>query len=238
MHAPNLAKAGVFLLMTSTLIACGQPYQATGVDGGTQTSESLSSAGPLETNVATALEKAQIASKTAQDAITDARAALSALSDSKGNIAINVIKSIFTTQVSADRGGLLAPLTNRLQTAFDLLFAKADQVKVGINTARLTLAVANSQLNLADPAQVILSKEILAQMAAIDAMEASLKSGMSALAGKVDQAEQGLSKLVSLGTSFIPVPGLNFVASYLIDTFVLGDVTSLLDGVKLKLLSL
>ena len=231
------------MFLTSTLIACGQPNA--NVAGDAVNGETLQSASPLQmisgtkqVDVTSAVDRAQIASKSAEDALTDARAALSLLADAKGNIALNVITALFTKKTTVNRGGLLAPLTNRLQGAFDAFFVKADVVKSNINAARLTLAVANAQLDLSDPAQVLLAQQIVAQMAAIDATEATLKSGMKALANKVDQASQGLTKLVALGTSFIPIPGLNFVASFLIDTFVFGDLTSLLESVKLRLTAL
>ena len=243
MIAIRLARAGLIIILASTaLIGCGRPDQFGGEAGDEFTSASQSldaepGIGQKQLDVSAAVTKAIGATRSVENAIYEAQGAISEISDDNGNIALNVFKTFFSAPVTVKRGGLLSPFTNRLQTAFDGLFKKAAAVKANITAARLALTVANAQLDLTDPAQAVIATQIIAQMAALDAMETSLKAGMTALAGKVDQAQTGLTKLVSLGTSFIPIPGLNYVADLLINTFLLGDLTSLLNSMKLKLLS-
>lgn len=177
------------------------------------------------------LDKVQTATVDAQKAMDEANAAIASISDSNGNIKINLFASNGSTVQSQ---GLLAPIIAKLKPVFDKVFEKVSFVKAQFDNAKNMLNAALAKLNPNDPS-VIKLKEALAK---VESLEEAFRTQVHMVAGKLTLALSGLDRLVSLATSFIPIPGLGMIAGTLIDMFVLDDVRNLVLDLQMKLLAI
>lgn len=227
--------SGIAFVFTVSTVGCGQGFRTTSptVDG--TTSESVnngSGTSVTSADLADQLAKAQAANEDAKAAFADAQAALSGLYDGSGNINLGLFSSSDTqTQ------GLLAPIVDKLNTVFDAVFAKINQVKQQFDTARAAAAAAVAQLNQNDPAQAALYQQAMAQLSQIDAMETQFQTMIHGLASQLDVVSAALNNVVNSATSLIPIPGLGSLAGVLINLFVMSDVQNLISSVKAKLLA-
>jgi hypothetical protein len=224
---------GLAIIFSATTVGCGKSQSQNGTS-------SAASTGSAPVDVSAQMQKAADATTQAQQAIDDANTALATIMDSNGNIILSLFQSSgpsTSTSSSSSAGGLLAPLVNKLSAVFDQVFAKIDTVKSEIAAARAALTDAMGKLNSSDPVQAAEIQTIQDEMAKIDSLESTFQTAIHGLAGKLDLAETALNKLVSTATSFIPFPGAGVIAGFLIDTFLLDDVTNLIDSVKARLLA-
>lgn len=220
----SMTLGGLVLLMAVATIGCGQGFR-----GVSNASDAVAIASAND-----AMNKAEEANQEAIQAMADADEALKSIQDENGNINVNLFKKSSSTSVAS--AGLLAPVVNKLRTAFDKVFAKVEMVKEKFTLARAKLDEALSKLSATDPAQAALIAQIRQQIAAINGLEAQFSSKMHSLASKLDLVTGALDKVISGATSFIP--GFGFLANMLLDHFVMADVKDFILEIKTRLLAL
>lgn len=191
---------------------------------------------PTPVSIDQEMAKAEDARVAAQKAIDEANAALKTITDSKGNINLDLFKKQTKAAGVTTTASPIPGLTEKLRGIFDNVFAKVTTMRTKFNDARKNLADALAKLDSNDPAQALLKEKILTEMAKIDSTEASFINSIKGLASKLDLAVNGLDKLVSGITSFIP--GFGWVAQYLLDWLVIDDVKMLILELKYKLMNL
>jgi hypothetical protein len=223
----NNCVRGLIVLAAVSAIGCGQGFKS-------GSSASGNSAASTIANIDDQLAKANQAAKDAQTAMGEAQDAIDQITDANGNINISLFTKSSSSQVQSS--GLLAPLVAKLQPLFDNVFNKVNMVEQQFAAARLALADALGKLNQNDPAQAALVAKVQAQLAQIDALEASFRDKVHALAGKLTLAITGLDKIINGVTSFIP--GFGWLASWALDMFVMDDVKNLILDLQTKLLAI
>ena len=224
----NIITGSVLVLFAAGTIGCGQ--------SGFQSLGSSSASGNQAAAVNTELTKAEEASAQAQAAIDEANLALKDITDSKGNINLNLFKKSSSTSTEVTSQGLLTPIIDKLRPRFEQLFSKVTIVKQKFTDARQALLSALSKIDQSNPASAALVANIMAQLAKVDAMEKAFSTTMPLLAGKLDLAISGLDKLVSGATSFIP--GFGWIANMALDFLVMSDVKDFIYEIKMRLMAL
>lgn len=220
-------------LFATSGIGCGKGMRSAAPVVAEKTSEQ--SDGSFD--ISEQLNKAEEASKEAQKAMAEAEVVLAEIMDENGNVRINLFAS--TSVDSQTRTvGLLSPLLDKLNGVFDRVFEKVDFVKTQFANARMLLIQAMAKLDPNNAAHLSAIQAIKDQLNKIDGLERAFASSMHGLASKLDLATSALDKLINLGTSFIPVPGLGAVAGILIDLFLTGEVKDYISTVKLRLLQI
>ncbi len=207
---------------------------AVGCGQGFKTGSSATTSAQAVANVDDQLAKADKAASDALLAMTQAQAALDQITDSQGNININLFTKNFGATANAT--GLLAPLIAKLQPLFDQVYDKVVLVKNQFSVARVALTDAIGKLNANDPAQAALIAKVKEQISRIDMLETTFRNKIHLLAGKMSLAITGLDRIVSGATSFIP--GFGWLASWALDMFVMGDVKQLILDLQAKLLAI
>lgn len=218
-----IARGGLVAVLAVFAVGCGS-----GLKGGSN----ASSNGAQSVNVDDTIARVQAATADAQKAMADANAAIASISDSNGNIKID----LFATNGSApvESQGLLAPLIAKLQPIFDTVYNKVLFVKQQFDSAKGMLTDALSKLPANDPQVALLTQ----QLAQVTQLETQFEGQIHDLAGKLSYAITGLDQLVNMATSFIPIPGVGAIAGTLIDMFLLDDVKNLILDLQTKLLAL
>ncbi len=215
----------VFLMVTT--IGCGETLKSS-----TPSNKAAAAGSNTSTEeIATVIAKAQKASDEAVGAIAEAEAVLKTIQDENGNINVSLFQS---NQVQSS--GLLSPLIERLRGPFDTVLAKVGLVKAKFAEARQLLLSSLAKLNDKDPAQAAMIAEIMKQMAAIDRMEATFRTSMMQLAGKLDLAVAALEKVLSGATNFSA--GMGWVINLGLDYFVMGDIRDFVSEIKIKLMAI
>lgn len=220
----NWIARGAVAILAVSAVGCGDGFKS-GANGGGIAAASIQSSND-------SVAKAEAAQQSAIQAMSDANDAIASISDSNGNINMNLFKSSGSAPVQTQ--GLLAPLVAKLQPIFDGVFAKVSDAKAKFDLAKSALAAALAKLGPNDPLVSMLTQKL----ADISAMEANFLSQVHALAGKLDIVKSSLDKLVSMATSFIPIPGLGMIAGMLVDMLLLDDVKNLISSLQSKLLAL
>ena len=217
-------------VMVVGTVGCGQGFQT----GSSQATDVLEKEN-TPVNVDQEIANAQKASADAQSAITEAQAVIQEITDSKGNINLNLFKKASKAETTTAASPLTG-LTSKLRGVFDKVFDKVAVVRVNYDNARKNLADALAKLDRNDPVQAEMVNRILSEMAKIDVLEKQFLASIKGLASKLDLAITGLDKLVSGITSFIP--GFGWVVNYLLDWLVIDDVKTLILELKYKLMNL
>lgn len=225
MKSLNIITRGLIVAMVVTSIGCGQGFRVQG---------SGNSVGSNSTDISAELEKAESASKAAQQAMAEADQVIRTITDEKGNINLGLFMKSSSQEVQA--AGILSPITDQLRKVFDTVFSKAEAVKAQFNAARASLADALGKLDVNNPVHAAAIEQIKAQLAKIDALEAQFKAAMASLASKLDIAVTALSGLISGATTFIP--GWGSIIGLAIDFFVMSEVKGLIAELKARLLAL
>ncbi len=210
------------VIFSVSSIGCGQGFRSTSTSGDVTAAQAT---------VNDELAKAQEATKIAEDAMAEAQAAIAEITDSNGEIKVQLFQS-----GSAQSKSLLSPIIDKLNGVFDQLFAKVDMVKARFAEARLKLADVVGKLDPNDPSQAALISEINSQLARIDALEARFRTMIHGLAGKLDIATAALDRVLSGATSLIP--GWGLIVSLALDYFVMGEVKAFIAQLKTRLLSI
>ncbi len=222
----NLITGSVLMLFTVGLIGCGQGFESHGKSAG----------GVQAASIDNEMAKAEEANQAALTAMAEANLALKDITDSKGNINLNLFKKSTSTAAQVETQGLLTGVIDRLRVTFDTLFAKVTTVKAKFSEARKLLADALAKIDQSNPANAAMVQQIMSQMAKVDAMERQFSASMHSLASKLDLAISGLDKLVSGVTSFIP--GFGWIASLALDYLVMGDIKNFIYEIKMRLMAL
>ncbi len=234
------AKNMKFILLGSVLVmgltGCGQGYKTNTSSlnqksSSPQGSETLGDTGKSDSTEA--IQQAQKAAVSAEQAMADAQAAVKSITDENGKIKL----SLFTSKDgdSTQAQGLLAPIVNKLRAAFDKVFSKVELAKAQFNQARGQLADVLARLDQANPNHSAQIQELMAQIARLDVLEGQLSARMHSLASKMDLVLVGIQTLVATATSAIP--GFGMIAGLLIDMYLLDDVKALIAEIKMRLLS-
>jgi hypothetical protein len=227
MNKLNIVTGSLLAVIAASSIGCGQ-----GMKSNTSSNAKASAVGQTE-EIAAVIKKAEKANEEAQSAILEAQSALLTIQDKNGNIKIDLFQS---NNNEVDSAGLLTPVIDKLRGPFDTVLAKVALVKSKFNEARKMLMSALSKLDDKDPAQAALIAEVMKQMAAIDKMEATFRTSMFQLAGKLDMAVAALEKLISGVTNFLP--GWGWVVNLGLDYLVMSDIRDFVAEVKMKLMTL
>lgn len=230
MNKMNIVTGSLLAVIAASSIGCGQ-----GMKSNTSANAKASAAGQTgqTEEIAAVIKKAEKANQEAQAAILEAQNALLTIQDANGNIKIDLFQS---NNAEVDSAGLLTPVIDRLRGPFDTVLAKVALVKAKFNEARQMLMTALSKLDDKDPAQAALIAEVMKQMAAIDKMEATFRTSMLQLAGKLDTAVAALEKLISGVTNFLP--GWGWVVNLGLDYLVMTDIRDFVAEIKMKLMTL
>jgi hypothetical protein len=224
----NIITGSVLVLFAAGTIGCGQ--------SGFQSLGKATASGNQAADISTELNKAEEANAQAQAAIDEANLALKDITDSKGNINLNLFKKSSSTSTEVSSQGLLTPIIDKLRPKFEQLFSKVTVVKQKFTDARQALLTALSKIDQSNPASAAVVANIMAQLAKVDAMEKAFSASMHSLAGKLDLAISGLDKLVSGVTSFIP--GFGWIANMALDFLVMSDVKDFIYEIKMRLMAL
>lgn len=185
-------------------------------------------------NVFEELRKAEEASLLAEEAMAEANMVLREIMDDQGNINVGLFRSGSTAEVETQF--ILSGLTNKLREVFNKVFEKVALVKAQFQVARDKLNEAASKLDPSNPAHALQLQAIQAQIAKINALEAQFSAQMHSLASKLDLAINGLDKIISGVTSWIP--GWGSIVGLALDFFVMSDVKALILEIKHKLMSI
>lgn len=227
----------ILIVTTSIgLIGCGQGFKSQALSSSQGLGGVIQPINDLA-DVKAQMDEAQKATDEAQLAMSEAEAAIASISDSNGNINVDVFSASGSSS-SVTTQGVLAPIVNKFKTVFDTVFSKVQMVKQKFDMARAALATAMAKLDPSNPAHAALIAQIQTALAGIDNMEMQFRNAMQMLAGKLDIALAAIDKLVAAGCSFIPVPGLCAIAGIFVDMFILDDVKNLIYDFKAKLLAL
>ncbi len=223
----NIVSGSLLAVIAASSIGCGQSMKSNAP------SEKVAATSTNSTEeIAAVIKKAEKANEEAKVAMDEAQAALLTIQD-EGNIKIGLFDK---NNAEVGTSGLLTPIITRLRGPFDTVIAKVQLVKAKFNEARQMLLTSLSRLDDQDPAQAALIAEVMKQMAAIDKMEITFRTAMINLAGKLDMALDGLEKIVSGATSFIP--GWGWLVNMVLDYVAISDVRDFVLEIKMKLLTL
>lgn len=214
-------------MMSVFAMGCGNGFRSGSDAGSTSTSLGEQS----QQNIDDTLAKVEAAQVEAQQAMAEADAAIASISDSNGNIKISLFSSSGTSSKAVSSQGLLAPLVAKLKPVFDTVFNKVSLVKEKLEVAKSLLQGALTKLDPNSQAAQL----IIQQLARIGDLEAQFSTQMHRLADKLDLALDGIDRIVRLATSFIPIPGLGYVAGTLIDMYLVDDVKDLITDLQAKL---
>lgn len=212
----------VAFIAATSLVGCGQSMQSAN-------SQKASSA--QEVDVSADLKAAEEATNDAMAAMADADEAMKSLQDENGNINLGLFKS-----GGAQSQGLLTPILDKLRPTFDKVFEKILVVKAKFQEARAKLVEALTKLDPNIPAQAAMIEQIKKALAQIDAMEQQFRVQLVNLTGKMDQAVDALTKIISRVTNFIP--GWGWIVDLVLDFTVMSDVRDFINEIKMKLLTL
>lgn len=218
----------IALILSLGLTACGQGFKVVGSGG--VAGQSIDTVADIKSQ----LDEAEKATADAETAMAEAQAAIASISDSNGNIDIDV----FSVNSGAAPQGLLAPILERLQTVFDTVLSKVQLVTQKFDLARAALEQALTKLNPSNPAEAAMIAQINEALSKIDFLESQFRSVLQMLAGKLDIAMAALDNLMNTACSFIPIPGLCAIAGVIVDTFLMNDVKALIAHFKSQLLAL
>lgn len=213
------------LVAATSLVGCGQGMQSSGLEKGV---------GAQEVDVSADLKAAEEATNDAMAAMAEADEAMKSLQDENGEINISLFQNKNKSEVQSQ--ALLAPIIDKLRPAFDKVFEKILVVKAKFNEARGKLVDALTKLDPNIPAQAMMIEQIKKALAQIDQMEQQFRVQMVNLTGKLDQAVDALTKIISRITNFIP--GWGWVVDLFIDFAVMSDVRDFVNEIKMKLLTL
>ncbi len=225
MKTSSLVCGSIIAVLAAGSIGCGQtmrPYSVEGVD----TSLNIESDDQMA--------KAERAAKDAQAAIDEANALIANITDDNGNINVGLFKKAAAN--GATTQALLDPISNQLRAAFDKIYAKVLLVKTQFGKARQALNDALAKIDQANPANSAQVALIMAQLAALDKLEAQFSTSMHSLASKLDLATAGLDAIIKGVTTFIP--GFGSIIGMALDFLVMGDLKTLIAELKTKLMAL
>ncbi len=225
MKTSNWLSGSVIAVLAAGSIGCGQtmrPYSVQGVD----TSLNVESDDQMA--------KAERAAKEAQLAIDEANALIAEITDDNGNINVGLFKKASSTTITTQ--ALLDPVTTKLRAVFDKVYQKALLVKTQFAKTRQALTDALAKIDQANPANAAQVALIMAQIAALDKIEAQYSTSMHQLASKLDLATAGLDAIIKGVTTFIP--GWGSIVGMALDFLIMGDLKTLIAELKTKLMAL
>ncbi len=224
----SFVTGSVLAVIAASTIGCGQGMKSTGLP-----SEKVAASSSNTEEIAAVIQKAEKANLEAKAAIDEANATLLTIQDENGNIKIDLFQK---ANAPAQTKGLITPLIEKFRGPFDILIAKGVLVRSKFNDARQMLLSALSRLDDKDPAQAALISEVMKQLASIEKMEITFRTSMFKLCGQLDTAVDGLEKIISGVTSFIP--GWGWVVNLGLDFLVMSDVRDFAMEVKFKLMGI
>ena len=222
------AYAVITLVASLGLTACGQGFKVVG--SGSVAGQNIETIADVKSQ----LDDAEKATADAETAMAEAQAAIASISDSNGNIDID----LFSASSGAAPQGVLSPILDKLKTVFDTVISKVQLVTQKFDLARAALQQALTKLDPSRPAEAAMISQITEALAKIDFLESQFHSVLQMLASKLDIATAALDNLMNQACSFIPVPGLCAIAGVLVDTFLMNDVKALIAHFKAQLLAL
>lgn len=226
----NIVTVSVLAVIAASAIGCGQGMKSNAIPNDKVGSSSSSS---NTEEIAAVIKKAEKANEEAKAAIDEAANVMLTIQDENGNFKINLFQA---SNAEVNTSGLITPLIDKIRGPLDTVIAKSVLVRAKFNEARQMLMSALARLDDKDPAQAALIAEVMKQMASIDKMDTAFRTSMFKLGGKLDLAVDGLEKILSGVTSFIP--GWGWVVNLGLDFLVMQDIRDFVLDVKLKLLGI
>lgn len=221
MKPVNNILVALIVVLTAATVGCGQGFKA---QSGSNTAAEINDS----------IQKAEEASRLAEQAMADAHAILKEITDENGNINVGLFTKSKTSEVETQF--ILNGVTAKLREVFDKVFAKVAVVKEQFALARQKLTEALAKLDQNNPAHSAQIQELMAQIARIGALETQFSAQMHSLASKLDLAISGLNGIITGVTSWIP--GWGSLVGLALDFFVMSDLKALIMELKAKLMAL